>query len=90
MRRFNKRYAGKDSATDVLSFQAEWDEEEPYLGDILISAETAERQRKARLETELQILALHGVLHLMGYDHEIDDGEMAFLEKELRQEFELE
>ena len=90
MRRMNNRYAGKDSATDVLSFQAEWDEDESYLGDILISVETAERQRRARLETELQILALHGVLHLMGYDHEMDDGEMESLERELRQEFELE
>jgi probable rRNA maturation factor len=60
----------------------------PYLGDIVIAAGVAVRQARAaghsRL-TELRILALHGLLHLAGYDHESDHGEMARLERRLRQ-----
>lgn len=61
--------------------------EEPYLGDLAVSAETARRQAAARGETldrELRVLALHGYLHLLGYDHETDRGEMARLERLLR------
>lgn len=61
--------------------------EEPYLGDLAVSAETARRQAAARgqtLDRELRVLALHGYLHLLGYDHETDRGEMARLERLLR------
>lgn len=61
--------------------------EEPYLGDLAVSAETAGRQAAARGETldrELRVLALHGYLHLLGYDHETDRGEMERLERLLR------
>jgi probable rRNA maturation factor len=86
IRRYNKRYRRKDQATDVLAFPAGCNgkKEQSYLGDILISVETA-RQNAARyglrLEEEIKILALHGLLHLMGYDHENDRGRMAREEK---------
>lgn len=89
MQQFNSRFAGKPYPTDVLSFPAD-SPEEPYLGDIVISVESADRQRLAALDTEIKILALHGILHLMGYDHECDDGEMQSLEGSLREEFGLE
>ncbi len=91
MRRLNRRFAGKDRPTDVLSFPTDPDEREvePYLGDVFISVETAARQRPARLGRELQVLALHGVLHLLGYDHEADQGQMEALEADLRREMRL-
>lgn len=91
MRRYQRKFAGKDEPTDVLSFPnpAEKWEVEPYAGDILISVETAERQRQGSLEQELKILSLHGLLHLLGYDHESDDGQMERLERKLRNELEL-
>jgi len=89
MKKFNTQFAGKPCPTDVLSFAADSDEE-PYLGDIIVSVESAERQRTAELVTELRILSLHGLLHLMGYDHETDDGEMNSFETALREEFGLE
>lgn len=62
-------------------------ESSPYLGDIVIAAGVAERQARlaghSRL-TELRILALHGLLHLAGYDHERDNGQMARVEQRLR------
>ena len=86
IRRYNQRFGGKDQATDVLSFPIEESGNGPqeYLGDILISAETAQKNARRyglRLEEEIKMLALHGVLHLLGYDHERDDGEMARLER---------
>ncbi len=91
MRRLNRRFAGKDRPTDVLSFPTAPDEREvePYLGDVFISVETADRQRPGRLGRELQVLALHGVLHLLGYDHEADQGQMEALEADLRREMRL-
>jgi probable rRNA maturation factor len=87
MRRYSRRYRGKDSPTDVLSFPGE----DGYLGDILISADTAHRQalesKTLDFETNLRRLALHGLLHLMGYDHETDGGEMRALETRLRRRF---
>lgn len=87
MRQYNRRYRGLDTPTDVLSFEGE----DGYLGDILISTETAYRQ-SARSEAltfarNVNRLALHGLLHLMGYDHETDDGEMRALETRLRRRF---
>lgn len=86
IRRFNRKFRGVDRATDVLSFPAaeSGNGTTEYLGDILISAETARangRRYGLRLEEEIQVLALHGVLHLLGYDHERDHGEMARLER---------
>jgi probable rRNA maturation factor len=65
---------------------------EKYLGDIAISPATARRYAKKngrRLPSELRILILHGVLHLLGYDHETDSGEMTRIENRLRKRFEL-
>ena len=65
-----------------------WPREEPgYLGDLVVSVDTASRQAAERgrpLDAELRHLALHGLLHLFGYDHEADRGEMARLERLLR------
>lgn len=63
-----------------------------YLGDIAIAPETAGRYAKRNgrtLKNELRVLILHGVLHLLGYDHETDDGEMNRLEQKLRRRFAL-
>lgn len=85
LRRLNRRYRGRDQATDVLSFPGPGGEE--GLGDVLISVETAERNARAlgrSLAQELDVLALHGFLHVLGYDHETDDGAMDRLEQRLR------
>ncbi len=90
MRRLNKNFRGKNATTDVLSFPFEADEFEAgenNLGDIIISVEQAERQSKENdldFETEIKQLILHGVLHLCGYDHETDAGEMNRIELKLR------
>jgi len=84
IRALNRRFRRKDAATDVLSFPSD---ERGYLGDIVIAAGVARRQaQEARhsLHTELRVLALHGLLHLLGYDHERDAGRMARLERRLR------
>ena len=84
---FNNRYRGFNKPTDVLSFRGEND----YLGDILISSETAynqaRRSRTLSFEMNLHRLMLHGLLHLMGYDHETDDGEMRTIERTYRRKF---
>lgn len=85
LRRLNARYRGKDKPTDVLSFPGGGGE--AGLGDIVISVETAARNARARGRTvhqELDVLALHGFLHVLGYDHETDDGTMHRLERRLR------
>ena len=90
MRELNRQFRGKNQTTDVLSFPFEPDEFDAgqnYLGDIVISLEQAAKQAAENdltLETEIKQLILHGVLHLCGYDHEIDDGEMNRRELELR------
>jgi len=84
VRELNRRYRGKDRATDVLSFSSTLPD---FLGDIVIATGVARRQARAAGHddrTELRILALHGLLHLLGYDHEHDDGAMARLERRLR------
>lgn len=97
IRELNRRFRGKDRATDVLSFTSEVDGESAsvvrltgkHLGDIVISAETARKQAREAshsLAREIDELAIHGVLHLCGYDHESDDGEMNRLELRLRRE----
>lgn len=77
IRELNRIYRKKDRATDVLAFaQREGkfaDPEDPILGDIVISVESAQRQAKERgrsLEQELDLLLIHGILHLLGYEHE--------------------
>jgi probable rRNA maturation factor len=80
----NRRYRRKDAPTDVLSFPAG---EPDSLGDVVIAGGVARRQAAAAghsLQTELRVLALHGLLHLLGYDHEHDEGQMARLERRLR------
>jgi probable rRNA maturation factor len=84
IRKLNQQFRNIDKATDVLSFPAE---EETNLGDIAISVETAAAQAKENgltLEAEIAQLILHGLLHLSGYDHETDSGEMNRLELRLR------
>ena len=84
MRALNRQFRGKDAVTDVLSFPSE---SRGFLGDIVIAAGVAARQAKAAghaLATEMRVLALHGLLHLLGYDHESDDGRMARAELRLR------
>ncbi|MBP6002935.1 MAG: rRNA maturation RNase YbeY [Pyrinomonadaceae bacterium] len=90
MKQLNELFRGKKSTTDVLSFPHEPDEFDPdkdNLGDIVISAEQAAKQATENgltLEGEIKQLILHGVLHLCGYDHETDNGEMNARELELR------
>jgi probable rRNA maturation factor len=85
LHRLNRFYRGKDKPTDVLSFPGD----EAGLGDIVISVETAERNARRlgrTLPQEIDVLALHGFLHVLGYDHEKDDGRMDRLEQRLRRE----
>ena len=84
IRKLNKQFRNLDKATDVLSFPAG---EESNLGDIAISVDSAVEQAKEcglTLEDEIAQLILHGLLHLSGYDHETDNGEMNRLELKLR------
>ena len=96
LRALNRRFRGADKATDVLSFpspQAERSKARPVAGDVAISADIA-RENSARLghsvADEVKILALHGILHLAGFDHERDHGEMARKESRLRRQLKLE
>jgi probable rRNA maturation factor len=89
MRGYNRRFRGKDRATDVLSFP-DGEERDPdggrHLGDILISVDTARHQARAAghpLGKEMRILLIHGYLHLLGYDHEVDGGVMRRRERRL-------
>lgn len=94
MRRLNRRFRGVDRATDVLSFpdSGGFAPRTPgtrprVLGDIAIATGVARRQAHRyghSLRTEIRTLALHGLLHLLGYDHERDRGEMARVEERLR------
>jgi probable rRNA maturation factor len=90
VRKMNARFRGKKGSTDVLSFP---DGDEGRLGDILISAARAERQAREyghSVEAEVKTLILHGFLHLAGYDHETDAGEMRAKERRLRRKYGLE
>ena len=78
LRRLNRQFLGKDAATDVLSFP------EPgpdgFLGELAVSADRARQQARSAghgVEQEIEILMLHGLLHLLGFDHETDRGRMA-------------
>ena len=89
IKELNRRFRGINKATDVLSFPAhdELQRSDANLGDIAISLEratTQARENRMTLENEISQLILHGLLHLCGYDHEADDGEMNRLELKLR------
>ena len=89
IRELNRQFRGVDKATDVLSFPAE---EPNNLGDVAISVETAATQAKENrlsFENEIAQLVLHGLLHLSGYDHETDNGEMNRLELRLRRKLDI-
>ena len=91
MRKINHEHRGIDKATDVLSF--------PYeqvvgglMGSVVISTDTASRVASElghSIECEIALLFLHGILHILGYDHEIDDGQMREKEKEVIEHFSL-
>lgn len=92
IKELNRTFRDKNKPTDVLSFpyasdDFDFSETENFLGDIVISIEQAARQAEENeltLETEIKQLILHGILHLCGYDHETDSGEMNRLELKLR------
>jgi len=87
LRRLNRDYRGRDRPTDVLSFPGPGGEE--GLGDVVISVPTAARNARRHghsVQRELDILALHGFLHVLGHDHETDDGTMDRLEQRLRRD----
>ncbi len=88
IRELNAKYRGKDSITDVLSFPLDEADLLPGmpLGSIVISAEMAAEKADElghRVEEELSLLFIHGLLHLMGYDHETDGGEMREIERDI-------
>ncbi len=91
----NRTYRRKNKPTDVLSFPAAAlgpTQKTPLAGDLAVSVETAQRQADAfghSLLHEVKILLLHGMLHLAGFDHEADAGQMARREAVLRQRFAL-
>ena len=89
MRDLNRRFRGKNRPTDVLSFPSDHHIRgtEKIAGDLAIGVETALRQADEQghsLAVELRVLMLHGLLHLAGYDHETDSGEMHLREQRLR------
>ena len=98
----NSKYRGKNKPTDVLSFPEKGTaifgrparklHPTAFLGDIAISRGIAQKQAKLlghSLKTEIRVLALHGLLHLLGYDHDSDKGRMARVEARLRQKAKL-
>jgi probable rRNA maturation factor len=87
IRRLNRQFRGKNRATDVLSFPAGGPAAAEFAGDLAISVPTARRQAAEQghaLSVEIKVLILHGLLHLAGYDHETDTGQMARRECRLR------
>ena len=89
IQRLNAEYRGKDRATDVLSFPSvpSGAPTDGFWGDIAIAAGVAARQARDHghaLGVEFRVLALHGLLHLLGYDHEVDKGLMSRVEDRLR------
>jgi probable rRNA maturation factor len=91
----NRKYRGNNKPTDVLSFPENGSGvvfERDFLGDIAISRGIAQKQAKLlghSLRTEIRVLALHGLLHLLGYDHDSDNGRMARVEARLRRKARL-
>jgi len=95
MRELNKRFRHLDKTTDVLSFPSEQDDfsaSSPMLGEVAIAVEQAAKQageNGLKIEQEIAQLILHGLLHLCGYDHERDNGEMNKLELQLRRKLRI-
>jgi probable rRNA maturation factor len=96
LRSLNRRFRGVDKPTDVLSFPSLTigrRQPNPIAGDVVISADIARENADIlghSLADEVKILTLHGILHLAGFDHENDRGEMAKKERQLRQRLRLE
>ena len=91
MRKINHEHRGIDKATDVLSFPYE-QVSGGLMGSVVISTDTASRVASElghSIECEIALLFLHGVLHILGYDHEIDGGQMRQKEKEVIEHFSL-
>ena len=91
MRKINREQRGIDKATDVLSFPYE-QVSGGLMGSVVISTDTASRvagELGHSIECEIALLFLHGVLHILGYDHEIDGGQMRQKEKEVIEHFNL-
>jgi len=87
IRSLNKQFRSIDKATDVLSFPAPETIAAEIAGDLAISVPMARRQARQQghaLSAEIKVLILHGLLHLAGYDHELDDGKMGRRERQLR------
>jgi len=95
MARLNRAYRNKQGPTDVLSFPARRGKprrDAEYVGDIAISVETARRNARRfsrTLRVEMRMLILHGMIHLAGFDHETDHGEMERFERRLRRRLEV-
>ena len=92
MKSLNRRFRAKDKPTDVLSFPAGSGAQKQFAGEIAISAEIATKNARSLGHSpaeEVKILVLHGVLHLRGYDHESDHGQMAKREEQLRAQLHL-
>ena len=91
MRKINREQRGIDKVTDVLSFPYE-QVSGGLMGSVVISTDTASRvagELGHSIECEIALLFLHGILHILGYDHEIDDGQMRGKEKEVIEHFSL-
>ena len=92
IKQLNREHRGKDSPTDVLSFPLEESVIGMPLGSIVISADYVTQKAKELGDStndELSLLFIHGLLHLLGYDHEIDSGEMRDKEEEIIAQFNL-
>lgn len=92
LRVLNRQFRGKDKPTDVLSFPSEVVGARRFVGDVAISVEIAAQNAKRlghSTAEEVKVLILHGLLHLAGYDHESDHGEMARTEEQLRAKLSL-
>lgn len=92
IREINQATRGKDYPTDVLSFPLEGDFEHMPLGDIVISCDFVKEgamRYNHSMDNEFALLFIHGLLHLLGFDHEIDNGEMRAKEKEIIEHFGL-
>ena len=91
MREINRVNRGIDKSTDVLSFPIEDFFNSP-LGSVVINidrAKSASKEYGHHIDEEIALLFIHGLLHLLGYDHEIDDGQMREMERDLIKEFNL-
>jgi len=92
MQQINKEHRNIDKSTDVLSFPMDFDFPNMPLGSIVISTDYVEEKSKEyghSFNEEFSLLFIHGILHLLGFDHEVDNGEHRTKEEELIKEFNL-